>query len=92
MRKLTRNLFLTKESIDLLDKDINAKEFYTFFANKETGSIEVEVSITIPEEFLITEDVLATIIEGLLPAIGEREVKNKIEMVVTHLRSIGASV
>lgn len=92
MRKVTRNLFLTKESINLIEKDINAKDFYTFFANKETGSMEVEVCITIPEEFIITEDVLSTIIEGLLPALGEKEVRSKIEMVTNHLRSIGASV
>lgn len=41
------------------------------------------------EEFIVSEDVLETIIEGLLPALGESELRTKKEQVKAHLRSIG---
>jgi len=92
MKKITRTIYLTKDSIDLIDKDINAKESYTIFSNKEEGTVEVDITIEVSEEFRITEDVLLDIIAGLTPALTEKEHEEKLNKVLTHLRSIGASV
>lgn len=92
MKRILRSVYLTKESIDLIDKDINAKESYTIFANREQDTIEVEITLSIPEEFKITEDVLLDIIQGLTPALSEKEHNSKLEQVLNHLRSIGASL
>lgn len=92
MKIITAKLFMSKETLDLLAKDINAKESYTVFSNKEEGTIEVEAKLSVPEEFRITEDLLADIVSGLLPALSEREQEAKIETVKIHLRSIGASL
>lgn len=92
MKRVTRTIYLTKESLDLIDKDINAKESYTVFANKEQDTIEVELTLSVPEEFRITEDVLMDIIQGLTPALSEKEHDEKFQKVLSHLRSIGASV
>jgi hypothetical protein len=92
MKRILRSVYLTKESLDLIDKDINAKESYTLFANKEQDTIEVEITLSIPEEFRITEDVLMDIIQGLTPALSEKEHNEKLEKVLSHLRAIGATV
>lgn len=92
MKKITRNIYLTKESLDLIDKDINAKESYTVFANREQDTVEVEITLSILEEFKITEDVLMDIIQGLTPALSEKEHNEKLEKVLGHLRAIGASI
>lgn len=92
MKRVTRTVYLTKDSLDLIDKDINAKETYTVFANKEQDTIEVELTLSVPEEFKVTEDVLMDIIQGLTPALSEKEHEEKFQKVLSHLRSIGASV
>jgi hypothetical protein len=92
MKRIIRTLYLTKEAIDLIDKDINAKESYTFFANKEQDTVEVELTLSVLEEFRITEDVLMDIIQGLTPALSEKEHNKKFEEVLSHLRSISLSV
>ena len=92
MRKVTRTIYLTKESIDLIDKDINAKESYTLFANREEGTLEVDITLSIPEEFRVTEDVLMDIIQGLTPALSEKEHDEKLAKVLSHLRNIGAGL
>lgn len=92
MRKITRTVYLTRDSINLIDKDINATDKYIVFANKEEGTIEVDITLSVLEEFKITEDVLMDIISGLTPALSEKEHENKLNQVITHLRSIGASV
>jgi hypothetical protein len=91
MKRIIRSVFLTKEAIDLIDKDINAKESYTLFANKEQGTIEVELTLSIPEEFKVTEDVLMDIVQGLTPALSEKEHESKLQQILAHLRSIGAT-
>lgn len=89
MKVITRQMYLSKESLTLIERDINAKESYTIFSNKEDGTIEIELTLTVMEEFIVSEDVLETIIEGLLPALGESELRTKKEQVKAHLRSIG---
>jgi len=83
---------MTKESIDLIDKDINATDRYVIFSNKEEGTVEIDITLSVVEEFRITEDVLLDIIAGLTPALSEKEHENKLNQVLTHLRSIGASL
>jgi hypothetical protein len=92
MKKVTRTVYLTKDSIEFIDKDLNAKQSYTLFANREEGTIEVDITLAVPEEFRVTEDVLFDIIAGLTPALSEREHENKLSQVLDHLRTIGASV
>lgn len=92
MKKITRTVYLTKDSVDLIDKDINALDKYVVFSNKEEGTIEVDITLSIPEEFKVTEDVLLDIIAGLTPALSEKEHEEKLNRVLTHLRSIGAGV
>lgn len=92
MKKITRTVYMTKDSIDLIDRDINAKNSYTLFANKEEGSVAVDIVLSVLEEFKITEDVLLDIIAGLTPALSEKEHDEKLNKVISHLRSIGASV
>lgn len=92
MKKVTRTVYLTKESIDLIEKDLNAKQSYTIFANKEEGTIELDITLSVQEEFVISEDVLMEIIQGLTPSLSEKDHENKHNQIVAHLRSIGASV
>lgn len=92
MKKITRTIYLTKESINLIDKDINAVEKYTIFSNKETGTIEVDITLNVLEEFRITEDVLMDIVVGLTPALSEKEHEIKLANILNHLRAIGASL
>jgi len=92
MKKIVRTMYLTKESIDLIDKDINAKESYILFSNKEQDTVEIELCLSAPEEFRITEDVLMDIIQGLTPALSEKEHDKKFQEVLSHLRSIGLAV
>lgn len=92
MRKVTRTVYLTKDSINLIDKDINATDKYTIFANREEGTVEVDITLSIPEEFRITEDLLMDIIIGLTPALSEKEHEEKLIKVLSHLRSIGAEI
>lgn len=92
MKKVTRTVYLTKDSIEFIDKDLNAKQSYTLFANREEGTIEVDITLSVPEEFRVTEDVLLDIIAGLTPALSEKEHENKLGQVLDHLRTIGASV
>jgi|688.fasta_scaffold493776_2 hypothetical protein len=92
MKRIVRTLYLTKEAIDLIDKDVNAKESYTLFANKEQNTVEIELTLSVPEEFRITEDVLMDIIQGLTPALSEKEHNGKFEQVLNHLRSLNLQV
>lgn len=92
MKTFTRTLFLSKESLNLIEKDINAVDEYKVFSNKEEGTIEVEVSFSVPEEFKITEDVLFEIIQGLTPALDENKHEELLKKTIAHLRNVGASV
>jgi hypothetical protein len=92
MKKITRTIYMTKESIELIDKDINATDRYVVFSNKEEGTVEIDITLSVVEEFRITEDVLMDIITGLTPALSEKEHENKLNQVLNHLRSIGASL
>jgi hypothetical protein len=92
MKRIERTLFITKESLDFIEKDINAKESYTIFSNKEEGTIEASVAFLIPEEFRVSEEALNEIIMGLLPALSDKQIAEKVELVKNHLRTLGASV
>ena len=92
MKVFTRQVFLTKESISLLDKDINAKPSYTIFSNKEEDTVEVELSISVPEEFRITEDLLLDIVQGLLPHESEQQHQIRLNTIINHLRLNGQSL
>jgi hypothetical protein len=92
MKRITRTIFINKSSLDLLERDINAVNSYTIFSNKEEGTQEIEITLNVPEEFRLTEELIETIVTGLLPALSEKEIELKIEQVKTHLRSIGASL
>ena len=83
---------MTKDAVDLIDKDINATDKYTIFSNREEGTVELDITLMVPEEFRITEDVLLDIIAGLTPALSEKEHEEKLSKVLNHLRAIGASV
>jgi hypothetical protein len=91
MKKITRTVFITKSSLDLLERDINAVTSYTIFSNKEEGTVELDITLSIAEEFKVSEDVLLDIIVGLTPALTDREHESKLNQVLSHLRSIGAS-
>lgn len=92
MKKVTRTVYLTKESINLIVKDINATDSYTVFSNKEEGTLEVDITLNIPEEFRVTEDLLMDIIIGLTPSLSEKEHEEKLNKVIAHLRSVGAEI
>lgn len=92
MKKITRTVYMTKESTNLIDKDINAVDKYTIFSNKEEGTIEVDITLNLTEEFRITEDVLLDIIAGLTPSLSEKQHEDKLNQVLSHLRSIGAEL
>lgn len=92
MKRITRSVFLTKESIRLIDTDINATDKYSVFSNREEGTVEVEMTIDVPEEFRVTEDVLLEVIASLTPALSEKEHQGKLSMVTNHLRSLGLSL
>lgn len=92
MKKITRTLYLSKEDLNLIEKDVNAREKYTIFSNKEEGTLEVDITIDVQEEFRITEDVLLDLIIGLTPALTEKEHDQKLAQVCSHLRAIGLAV
>lgn len=92
MRIVRQTVFVSKTDLPLLEKDINAANAYTIFSNKEEGTKAINIVLEIPEEFIITEDLIEVIVSGLLPALSEKEVETKIEQVKSHLRSVGASV
>lgn len=92
MKRVTRTVFISKKDLDLMDKDINAVAEYKIFSNKEEGTQEIELTLAIPEEFKITEDVLMDIIQGLTPSLTEKEHEEKFNKVIQHLRSVGASI
>jgi hypothetical protein len=92
MKRITRTVYLTKESIDLIEKDINAKQSYTVFSNKEEGTIELDITLSIIEEFNITEDLLMEIVTGLTPALSEKQQEEKLNQIISMLRTLGTSV
>jgi hypothetical protein len=92
MKKITRSVFMSRESIDMIDKDLNARDSYTIFSNKEEGTVEVNITLVSPEEFKVSEEVLLDIIAGLTPALSEKDHESKLNQVLSHLRSIGASL
>lgn len=92
MKKITRTVFLTKESVNLIDKDIGAVPKYTLFPFKEEGTIQVEMTLDVEEEFRVTEEVLLEIIVGLTPALSEKEHQDKLDKVLVHLRTLGLEV
>jgi len=92
MKRITRKIYISKDSLNLIERDINAVNSYTIFSNKEEGTQEVDITIDIPEEFRLSEELIEVIVTGLLPALGEKEVQVKIEQVKAHLRSVGASL
>jgi hypothetical protein len=92
MKKITRTVYMTKETIDLIEKDINAQSSYTVFSNKEENTMELDLTLSVLETFQITEDVLEDIIEGLLPALKDEQLALKKDQVKVTLRSLGLAV
>ena len=92
MKRIERPMFIRKESLEFIEKDINAKEVYNIFSNKEEGTIEVNIAFLVPEEFRVSEEALNEIIMGLLPALSDKQIAEKVELVKNHLRTLGASV
>lgn len=92
MKKITRTVYITKESIDLIDKDINASQSYLMFSNKEESTVEVDITLSVAEEFKISEDMLMDIVQGLTPSLSEKDHELKLNAIIAHLRSVGASV
>jgi hypothetical protein len=92
MKRITRTVYLTKESIDLIEKDINAKQSYTVFSNKEEGTVELDITLSVIEEFNITEDLLMEIVTGLTPALSEKQQEEKLNQIISMLRTLGTSV
>jgi len=92
MKKVTRTVYMTKDAINLIDKDINATDKYSIFSNKEEGTIEVDITLSVQEEFRVTEDVLLDIVAGLTPSLSEKEHEEKLNKILVHLRSIGAEI
>lgn len=92
MKRIERPMFIRKESLEFIEKDINAKEVYNIFSNKEEGTIEVNIVFLVPEEFRVSEEALNEIIMGLLPALSDKQIAEKVELVKNHLRTLGASV
>lgn len=86
MRQITRTVYMTKESIDLIDKDLNAKQSYTVFANKEEGTVELTITLSALEEYIVSEDVIDDILLGLFPALSEKELEVKTTLVKNTLR------
>jgi len=92
MKKITRTVYMTKDSVNLIDKDINATDKYQIFSNREEGTIEVDITLSVPEEFKVTEDILLDIITSLTPALSEKEHEEKLNRVLSHLRALGTEV
>lgn len=92
MKRIERPMFIRKESLEFIEKDINAKEVYNIFSNKEEGTIEINIVFLVPEEFRVSEEALNEIIMGLLPALSDKQIAEKVELVKNHLRTLGASV
>lgn len=92
MKRIERTLYITKEALNFIEKDINAKESYTLFSNKEEGTIESSIVFCIPEEFRVSEEALNEIIMGLLPALSDKQIAEKVELVKNHLRTLGATI
>ncbi len=77
---------MTKDAIDLIDKDINASQSYTVYANKEEGTVELDITLSVLEEFSVSEDVIDEIMLGLFPALSEKELEVKTTLVKNKLR------
>lgn len=92
MKRIERPMFIRKESLEFIEKDINAKEVYNIFSNKEEGTIEINIVFLVPEEFRVSEEALNEIIMGLLPALSDKQIAEKVELVKNHLRTLGASI
>ena len=92
MLRATKTIYLTRDSMNLISNNIHAKDNYTIYSTSQVGTVPIEITFNIPEEFRLTEDVLQTILEGLFPALDESAIEQKAELVKTHLRSIGATL
>lgn len=92
MKRVTRTMFVTKANLDLIERDINAVDSYNFFSNREEGTTEISITIDVPEEFRVSEEALDEIIMGLLPALSDKQIAEKVELVKVHLRNLGASL
>jgi hypothetical protein len=92
MIKITRNFFISKEDLNIITNNLPSKHTFTLSTSYLNGSVGVEVTLNMPEEFRLTEDALQTILEGLFPALDEPAIEQKAELVKNHLRSIGATL
>jgi hypothetical protein len=92
MLKVTRNIYIPRDSLSMISNNIHAKDTYTIYSTSNVGTVPIEITFNIPEEFRLTEDDLQTILEGLFPALDESAIEQKAELVKNHLRSIGATL
>jgi hypothetical protein len=90
MLKVTKTIYIPRESLTMIVQNILAKDTYTVFSSSHVGTVPIDITFSIPEEFRLTEDSLQTILEGLFPALDEQAIEQKAELVKEHLRSIGA--
>ena len=90
MIKITKSFFMTKEDLNIISNNLPTKDTFTLATSYSLGSVGVDVTISMPEEFRLTEDDLQTILEGLFPALDEQSIESKAELVKNHLRSVGA--
>lgn len=90
MLKVIKTIYIPRESLTMIVQNILAKDTYTVFSSSHVGTVPIDITFSIPEEFRLTEDSLQTILEGLFPALDEQAIEQKAELVKEHLRSIGA--
>jgi hypothetical protein len=90
MLKVTKTIYIPRDSMSLIIQNILAKDTYTIYSTSHVGTVPLDITFSIPEEFRLTEDTLQTILEGLFPALDEQAIEQKAELVKEHLRSIGA--
>ena len=86
MRRILRNVFMKPEDVELIDKDINAIPYYTVFSNQEKGTQEVEIAISLPEVFIVSEYALDEILDALIVTADNKEAETKKEQVKALLR------
>jgi hypothetical protein len=86
MKIIRQTLFFRQEDIDLIEKDVNAKQSYVVFANHEIGTKQIEVHLRIAETFTLEEDELDLLVDSLCPHLNDGDLDKKKEQVKAQLR------
>jgi hypothetical protein len=92
MKNVNRTIYISKENLTMIMQNFTAKDVYNIFSTSSMGTVPIDISFSVPEEFRLTEDVLQEILEGLFPALEEDAIEAKAELVKNHLRTIGATL